>query len=118
MANLPKENRRHVRYPITVVFDIVGSDGKAPAEGQGKGTLIDISESGAAFESESLLEPGQKVCFDIPVPVRVWANILRIRKEGVRTQYAVQFDKVRFMERMLLRRLLKKAAQDTKKFWS
>jgi len=102
-----KERRRHPRYPIHVVFDIL--DGEPALRGQGRGAIVDLSEGGAAFESEAFLEKGQHVHFEIPVPIGVWAKVLRVRKEGVRTQYAVEFGKVRLVERWLLRRLLAQA---------
>jgi hypothetical protein len=104
-----QDKRKHTRFPISVVFDILDSDGQAPLEGQGRGAVVNLSEGGAAFESEAFLEKGQHVYFELPVPVRIWAKILRVKREGVRTQYAVEFDKVKLVDLMMLRRLIKKA---------
>ena len=103
------DRRKHTRFPISVVFDIL--DVETTLSGQGRGAIVNLSEGGAAFESEAFLEKGQHVYFELPVPVRVWAKVLRVKREGVRTQYAVQFDKVKLVELMMLRKLLKKAQQ-------
>jgi hypothetical protein len=108
-----RDRRKHTRFPISVVFDIL--DGETALEGQGRGAVINLSEGGAAFESEAFLEKGQHMYFELPVPIKIWAKVLRVKREGVRTQYAVQFDKVKLVELMMLRRLLKKAQGSGKK---
>jgi hypothetical protein len=106
------ERRRHPRFPISVVFEIL--DGKPSLKGQGRGAVLNISLGGVLFESEAFLEKGQHVYFELPIPVKVWAEVLRVRREGVRTQYAVKFTKVRLVDRLMLRRLLRKAQEGTK----
>ena len=72
------ERRRHPRFPITVIFDIL--DGKPSLSGQNRGVVVNLSSSGALFESEAFLAEDQHVYFELPIPIRVWAKVRRARK--------------------------------------
>ena len=101
-----KERRRHPREEISIVFDIL--DGAPGLKGQNRGVIVNLSEGGAAFESDAFLEKGQALRFEVPVPVRVWAKVLRVQ-EGVRNRYGVKFQRVKVSDRKLLRSLLQRA---------
>lgn len=62
--------------------------------------------------SEAFLDEEQSIHFELPIPVRVWGKIVRIKKEGVRTQYAVRFEKVSLVDRLFLKRFLRRAQQN------
>lgn len=97
------ERRSHERHEISVVFEIL--DGNVELRGQNRGTILNISEGGAAFESDAFLKKGQKLFFELPLPVRVWARVLRVQ-EGVKNRYGVKFEKLKVGEKQLLKAVL------------
>ncbi len=97
------ERRKHEREELTIVFNIL--DGTPELKGQNRGTILNLSEGGAAFESDAFLQKGQNLFFELPLPVRVWAKVLRVQ-EGVRNRYGVKFERVRLSEKKLLKALM------------
>ena len=77
-----------------------GSSGKPQT---GIGRIIDISSSGAAFTTDSLLRPGTRAAIYIPWPISLDGDIpveLHAAGKVVRgeeTSAALQFDRVAFV---------------------
>lgn len=100
IPSVAKERRTGVRVPLGCSTRYqAGSPGKEKA---GIGRIIDISSSGAAFTTESLLPPGTRAALYIPwpisldggVPVELHAAGKVVRGDEARA--ALQFDRVAF----------------------
>ncbi|OGS05422.1 MAG: hypothetical protein A3G41_08405 [Elusimicrobia bacterium RIFCSPLOWO2_12_FULL_59_9] len=100
------ERRRRFRIPTNVLFSF---QSEADRNEVARGCMLNLSASGAAFESEAPLKKGQKLFLELQVPVRFEAHVVRAQADGKRANYGVRFEKMGILRRWLLSHYVKRA---------
>ena len=98
------ERRRSPRFPESRVLQVFG--GKSLGEPRGSAYVYSISQAGLGLESDSVLEVGEKISFEIPIPVRVSGRVARVETHGARFAYGIAFERMPLVDRWFLRRYL------------
>lgn len=105
-----KEIRKHSRHPTAFLMTIRSTD-LGPGM-QGRAYSVDLSETGAGFESEAKLEKDRRVFMELQIPLEVIGRVAHVETRGVRFRYGIKFDSLGWLDRWFLRRYLRKLARE------
>lgn len=75
---------------------------------RGKGCIVNLSQGGAGVESEIPLDKGQLIFFKFLIPMDIQARITYVKPEGKRYRYGLQFKNLGLLDRLQLRRYLRR----------
>jgi hypothetical protein len=73
----------------------------------GRGVVVDVSIAGLAVDTEAELNIGDVLLCHAEIPFTVKAKVVRQVKPGQMKRYGLQFVGQSFIEKLLLRKLLK-----------
>ena len=105
-----KERRRNERLDSKLFAEI-----ETPKkESLGRAVVIDVSISGFAIETEADLSPNQMIDCHIEVPITLRASVVRAITEGQLKLYGCRFVGQGFLDKIILKKILKGRRKTTK----
>jgi hypothetical protein len=105
------ERRRQARFEAKVFAEL---ESLPQNNNLGRGVVLDVSIGGFAVETEADLSIGSDVGCYIEVPVYVRAKVVRSIVGGQIKKYGLRFAGQSFLDKMILRKILKGPRQTRK----
>lgn len=106
-----KERRKQERFDANLFAEL---ENIASKENLGRAVVVDVSLSGMAVETESDISTDIDVDLYVEVPFHLRAKVVRRIADGQIKRYGLQFTGQGFIDKLLLRKLLKGKRQSRK----
>ena len=112
-TRMKRERRRQRRYESNMfaAFSSVGY-----GDPMGRGVVTDVSLGGFGVETESTLPLGGEVYCNVEIPFQVKIRVVSQQTAGQRRRYGVQFMEMGLLDRMLLKRAIRRGLFTKKVF--
>jgi hypothetical protein len=106
-----QEKRKQARLDANLFAQLHSSDGKADF---GRAVVVDVSIGGFAVDTEADLVLNQVLSCHIEMPLELKAKVVRAIQEGQVKRYGLQFVGQSFLDKFLLKKILKGKRQTKK----
>ncbi|GEM_PF-4385142 len=87
-----KEQRKHPREPANFMLKM--ADGGNPQRAT-TALVVDISEGGAAIETNKKMEHGSSLTLKLPLPYIIQGDVVRCQVVGTKFRYGIRFHHIR-----------------------
>jgi len=102
---MTKERRRTERLASQLFITIIPRN--VSDEFRGRGVVVDVSHLGLAVETEAELDMGEVYDCQVELPYPIQARVVRGYKTGVVKRYGLEIIGQGFMDKLVLKKLLK-----------
>jgi hypothetical protein len=107
---MSSDKRKQERF-IANLFAELSSDSGRP---YGRAVVVDVSLSGLAVETEGDLSIGEEIECHIEMPLQFRVKVMRAVVEGQVKRYGLRFLNQSFLDKVLMRKILKGKRQSRK----
>ena len=107
---MASDKRKQERFDANLFAELTSASGFA----YGRGVVVDVSLSGLAIETEGDLTIGEELSCHVEVPLRFRVKVMRAVIEGQVKRYGVRFVDQSFLDKVLLKKILKGSRQSRK----
>jgi len=108
---MPENRRKKTRFDANMFVEISSTTLK---EILGRGVVTDVSLSGLAIETEVDMDLNRNFDLHVEIPLNIRARVVRSLAPGRLKRYGLKFIGQGFLDRLLLKKLLK-GRRSTKK---